>query len=270
MPRPSRHQIASSNPNDFAPGQRWISEMQPELGLGLIIAAGTQRVQVIFPASEQTLTYAARSAPLRRVEFSAGDTVRNQADEAMLVADVREDAGRLIYIDAEGKELPESELSDKISFQKPEARLLAGHVDDPRTWKLRQAARRYKHEARSRKVRGLVGGRISLIPHQLYIANEVASRFAPRVLLADEVGLGKTIEACLILHRLNQSGRANRILILVPDALINQWFIELYRRFQMSFAIFDEERALAIESGEDSGNPFFDDQLGDLWNFLVG
>ncbi len=235
--------------------------MQPELGLGLIIAAGTQRVQVIFPASDQTLTYAARSAPLRRVEFSVGDTVRNQADEASVVVDVRNDEGRLIYIDADGKELPESELSDKISFQKPEARLLAGHVDEPRTWKLRQAARRYKHEARSRKVRGLVGGRISLIPHQLYIANEVASRFAPRVLLADEVGLGKTIEACLILHRLNQSGRASRILILVPDALINQWFVELYRRFQMSFSIYDEERALSIEAGEDSDNPFFDDQL---------
>ncbi|MCF6312148.1 MAG: SNF2-related protein [Verrucomicrobiales bacterium] len=261
MPRQSRHQIASSNPNDFAPGQRWISEMQPELGLGLIIAAGTQRVQVIFPASEQTLTYAARSAPLRRVEFSIGDTVRNQQDEASVVADIRKDEGRLIYIDAAGNELPESELSDKISFQKPEARLLAGHVDDPRTWKLRQAARRFKHEARSRKVRGLVGARISLIPHQLYIANEVASRFAPRVLLADEVGLGKTIEACLILHRLHQSGRASRILILVPDALINQWFVELYRRFQMSFSIYDEERAKSIEAGEGAGNPFFDDQL---------
>lgn len=261
MPRPSRHQIASSNPNDFAPGQRWVSEMQPELGLALIVAAGTQRVQVHFPAADQTLTYAARSAPLRRVAFSAGDTVRNQANEAFVVAEVRKDEGRLVYIDASGVELPESELSDKISFDKPQDRIIAGHVDEPRTWRLRQAARRYRHEARSRKVRGLVGGRISLIPHQLYIANEVASRFAPRVLLADEVGLGKTIEACLILQRLNQSGRAGRILILVPDALINQWFVELYRRFQMTFAIYDEERVLSIEAGEDSGNPFFDDQL---------
>ena len=235
--------------------------MQPELGLGMIVAAGTQRVQVHFPATDQTLTYAARSAPLRRVSFSVGDTVRNQENEAFVIVDLRNDGGRLIYIDTNGVELPESSLSDKISFDKPEARLIAGHVDEPRIWRLRQAARRYRHEARSRKVRGLVGGRISLIPHQLYIASEVASRFAPRVLLADEVGLGKTIEACLILHRLNQSGRASRILILVPDALINQWFVELYRRFQMSFAIYDEERAVSIEAGEDSDNPFFDDQL---------
>ena len=45
-----------------------------------------------------------------------------------------------------------------------------------------------------------MGGRIDLIPHQLYIANEIANRFCPRVLLSDEVGLGKTIEACLILQ----------------------------------------------------------------------
>ncbi|MCB1079283.1 MAG: DEAD/DEAH box helicase family protein, partial [Verrucomicrobiae bacterium] len=133
-----------------------------------------------------------------------------------------------------------------------------------------------RHMARAHEARGLVGGRISLIPHQLFIANEVASRIAPRVLLADEVGLGKTIESSLILHRLHNSGRAKRILILVPDALVNQWFVELYRRFSLKFAIFDEPRALSIEYPESSdeenevptaeraeppANPFFDDQL---------
>jgi ATP-dependent helicase HepA len=45
-----------------------------------------------------------------------------------------------------------------------------------------------------------------LIPHQLYIAHEVGKRFAPRVLLADEVGLGKTIEAGLIIHQQLKTG----------------------------------------------------------------
>src|SRR5690606_41887310 len=120
---------------------------------------------------------------------------------------------------------------------------------EPRLWALRRWAMRTQHESRASEVRGLTGGRISLVPHQLYIAEEVANRAAPRVLLADEVGLGKTIEACLILHRLHLCGRASRVLILVPDALVNQWFIELYRRFALSFAIFDEERAASIESG---------------------
>ena len=63
-----------------------------------------------------------------------------------------------------------------------------------------------EHYRRKSSVRGFLGGRIDLIPHQLYIADEVSSRQAPRVLLSDEVGLGKTIEACLILHRLLISG----------------------------------------------------------------
>ncbi len=59
----------------------------------------------------------------------------------------------------------------------------------------------------------MVGSRVGLIPHQLYIAHEVGQRFAARVLLADEVGLGKTIEAGLIIHQQLKTGRSERILI---------------------------------------------------------
>ena len=271
----SRHQAATSNPADFAPGQRWVSETQPEFGLALIITADGNRVQAHFPATGETMTYSSRSAPLRRVAFEPGDKISRNDNVEFIVDAIRTDSGRLIYVDKDGGELPESELSDTLSLQRADARLLGGHTDDTHTYRLRQAALRERHRARSRNIRGLSGARISLIPHQLYIASEVASRHAPRVLLADEVGLGKTIEACLILHRLHLSGRAKRILILVPDALVNQWFIELFRRFQMSFSIYDEERAVAIETGvaadtpDDAeavvkpgrDNPFFDDQL---------
>ncbi len=265
----TRYQTDTADPTQFAPGQRWVSETQAEYGLALIVSANLTHVQVFYPAVGETLTYAARNAPLRRVAFEAGDTVRDQAGNAFVVAEVREVEKRLIYVDGEGNELPESQLSDTMNTQRPEQRLLSGVSDDPRLWALRQWAIRAQHEARASEVRGLVGGRISLIPHQLFIAEEVANRAAPRVLLADEVGLGKTIEACLVLHRLHLCGRASRVLILVPDALVNQWFVELYRRFSLSFAIHDEERARSIEEGakaadapgEGPANPFFDDQL---------
>ncbi len=265
--RASRYQTDTADPSQFAPGQRWVSETQTEYGLALILKADSTIVQAFFPAVGETLSYAARNAPLRRVAFEPGDTVKDQEGNAFQVSEVREEAKCLIYVDGEGKELPESALSDTMNVQRPEQRLLSGVSDEPRLWSLRQSAIRNQQEARSRDVRGLIGGRVSLIPHQLFIAEEVANRQAPRVLLADEVGLGKTIEACLILHRLHLSGRAKRILILVPDALVNQWFVELYRRFAMSFAIYDEARAASIEKseeGEDSSgseNPFFDDQL---------
>ena len=85
----------------------------------------------------------------------------------------------------------------------------------------------------------------------------MSARLAPRVLLADEVGLGKTIEACLILHRLILTGRAQRVLILVPESLVHQWFVELLRRFNLWFHIYDEERCEAAGNR----NPFLEAQL---------
>jgi len=143
----------------------------------------------------------------------------------------------------------------------PQERLFAGRFDASAAFELRRRTLELLHRSRKSPVRGFLGGRIDLIPHQLYIAQEVAKRHAARVMLSDEVGLGKTIEACLILHRLLLSGRANRILVLVPESLVHQWFVEMLRRFNVWLHIFDEERCAAIETGEPGANPFLDDQL---------
>ena len=89
---------------------------------------------------------------------------------------------------------------------------------------------------------GFASSRTKLLPHQLYIANEVSKRHNPRVLLADEVGLGKTIEAGLIIAQLLLTERVHRVLVIVPESLVSQWFIEMLRRFNISFSIFDQER----------------------------
>src|SRR6056300_863052 len=186
--RASRYQTDTADPSQFAPGQRWVSETQTEYGLALILKADLTVVQAFFPAVNETLTYAARNAPLRRVEFEPGDTVKDQQGNSFEVSKTREENKCLIYIDSEGNELAESSLSDTMNVQRPEQRLLSGVSDEPRLWSIRQSAIRNQQEARSSEVRGLVGGRVSLIPHQLFIAEEVANRQAPRVLLADEVG----------------------------------------------------------------------------------
>ena len=122
---------------------------------------------------------------------------------------------------------------------------------------------RYYRQLQQNPVAGLLGARIQLLPHQLYIANEIANRYAPRVLLADEVGLGKTIEAGLIIHQQLITGRASRVLIAVPDSLVHQWLVEMLRRFNLFFTIMDEERCLAlVESGTE--NPFESAQLSAL------
>ncbi|MFN0066004.1 MAG: helicase-related protein [Limisphaerales bacterium] len=245
----------------FAAGQRWVSDAEPELGLGVIVSADRGRVAIRFPAVDEQRLYAVESAPLRRVAYKAGDAIRTRAGETFTVAAVTAAGGLLTYRGAEGTGVAESELADALSFGSPDERLLHGRVGEWRDFDLRREALGHQHRRRRSPVRGFVGGRMDLIPHQLDIAQEVAARHAPRVLLADEVGLGKTIEACLITHRLLLSGRAARVLILVPEPLVHQWFVELLRRFNLWFALFDEERCAAIEGASPGVNPFLDDQL---------
>jgi ATP-dependent helicase HepA len=217
-------------------------------------------VQIFYPAAQQSRQYALSAAPLRRVKFQAGDTVKTHDGRSLNIVSVEERTNILFYI-SDDDEISEAELSDTITFSKPEDRLKAGQVDDLQAYDLRVEALRRRAEIRQSPVRGFCGGRVDLLPHQMFIASEVAGRLVPRVLLADEVGLGKTIEACLILHRLHLTGRAERVLILVPEPLVNQWFVELFRRFHLTFAIFDEERCEALEANSENGNPFLDSQL---------
>jgi ATP-dependent helicase HepA len=246
--------------NIFIVGQRWISETEPELGLATVVQTGGDRVQVEFKSAGETRTYAAENAPLRRVSFRPGDKVRTRADEEFVVKEVIEQGGLLVYVGGNLR-LPEDQLSDLLSLRGPQERLFSGRFDPLTTFELRRRTLDLVHRVRKSPVRGFVGGRIDLIPHQLYIAQEVTQRHAARVMLSDEVGLGKTIEAGLILHRLLLSGRADRILVLVPEPLVHQWFVEILRRFNVWLHVFDEARCAAIEDGDPGANPFLDDQL---------
>jgi ATP-dependent helicase HepA len=241
-------------------GQRWVSDSEPELGLGIILDGSHGRVEIVFPAAGEQRCYAIDTAPLRRVKFQPGDRITTHEGVETTVDQVREESGLRIYETAEG-EVTEAQLADSMCFSKPEERLFGGKLDDPGEFDLRGEALRRRADMRRSPARGLAGARVDLIPHQLFIANEVANRLQPRVLLADEVGLGKTIEACLIVHRLLLTGRASRVLILVPEPLVHQWFVELLRRFNLTFDLFDEERCIAIEDGDPEANPFLDSQL---------
>lgn len=245
----------------FVPGQRWISETEPELGLGTIVDVAYNRVAVLFIASSERRTYAADNAPLTRVRFAVGDRVESADGWTMTVSKVEEREGLLTYRGAgdgdQPKVLEEIELNHALQFNKPQDRLFAGQIDPSPLFRLRYRTVRKLGLLEQSPVRGLCGGRTSLIPHQLYIAHDVARRHEPRVLLADEVGLGKTIEAGLILHHQLLTGRAERVLILVPEPLLHQWLVEMRRRFNLRFSLFDEERYHQF----DGENPFFSEQL---------
>ncbi len=243
----------------IAAGQRWISDSEPEMGLGIVLGVENGVVDILFPAAEQRRRYALDSAPLRRVIFSKGDTIKSHDGNDLLVLEVKE-AGSVVQYVTANRILEEGELCDTMAISKPQDRLLGGAADSDRNFKMRvQALYKISH-IKGSMLCGLIGPKVDLIPHQLSIVNEVIHRVRPRVLLADEVGLGKTIEACLIMHRLHLTGRADRVLILLPESLVHQWFVELLRRFNLLFSIFDEERCSSIEE-HNAVNPFLDSQL---------
>jgi len=249
----------------FKPGQRWISDTESELGLGTVVAIDARTVTLLFAASGENRLYARSDSPVTRVMFNPGDTVTSHEGWQLLVDEVKEDNGLLAYIgtrldtDEANVTLREVLLDSKLVFSKPQDRLFAGQMDRMDRFALRFRARRYQSEQYRMPWSGLRGQRTSLIPHQLHIANDVGRRHAPRVLLADEVGLGKTIEAGMILHQQLLSGAAERVLIVVPETLQHQWLVEMLRRFNLRFALFDDERY--TEARHDADNPFDTEQL---------
>ncbi|MGZ8238909.1 MAG: RNA polymerase-associated protein RapA, partial [Methylobacter sp.] len=260
----------------FIPGQRWISNTESELGLGLILDVAHKRVTVLFLACDEKRMYAQDNAPLTRVRFSVGDVIESIDEYKVTVTGLTEKDGLITYIgrdeDDQEVQVDEVELNHHIQFNKPQDRLFIGQVDPSAWFLLRYETWRRLQQHQQSPVKGLLGGRASLIPHQLFIAHESANRSAPRIMLADEVGLGKTIEAGLILHHRLINGLSNRVLIIVPETLLHQWLVEMLRRFNLRFSIFDEARCLdtyaeddmlaeGVEDDANADNPFLTEQL---------
>lgn len=248
----------------FSLGQRWISDAESELGLGTIVAIEGRTLTLLFAASGDQRLYSILEAPVTRVRFNVGDEVLSHDDWSLSVTEIEENDGIITYIgtrvdNGENAKLRETFLNNFIKFNKPQDKLFAGQIDKFERFVLRYKALVNQHQQQRSHLRGLLGPRVDLIPHQFYIAEEVGQRHAPRILLADEVGLGKTIEAGLIIHQQLITGRAKRVLIVLPENLQHQWLVEMLRRFNLHFSIFDESRC--AEAYLDAVNPFDTEQL---------
>ena len=247
----------------FAIGQRWISETENSLGLGMITDLDFRSVTLHFPATDETRIYAVAQAPLTRIVLNKGEQLHHHAGWQSEVLDVQEMNGLLFYLvkNAQGEDIivNEKELSPIISFSQAKDRLFSSQIDRSEHFALRYQTLLHQQAQFQSPLRGLRGNRAGLIPHQLHIAQEVGNRINPRVLLADEVGLGKTIEAGMILQNQLFAEKVQRVLIIVPETLQHQWLVEMLRRFNLHFSLFDEERC--EDFAEQAINPFSTESL---------
>ena len=142
----------------------------------------------------------------------------------------------------------------QAAWPEPDQLLLDSDFGAPEPYGLRLQSLYLQHAYRFDPLSGLSNARIEPQFHQVFVAWRVNQKLAPRMILADEVGLGKTIEAGMIIKELRARGLANRILIVCPSSLQLQWQQELRSKFNESFEIIDG--AAVKHLGRDGANPW--------------
>jgi len=193
----------------FRLGDKLLHQFNRELGPGEVVAIEHGRMTIHFPRAGETLQFGLEDHAFVPLVLPPGVDPERWAEE----------------------------WSDDLV-----ERLLRKEADPLRALQNRLQALELMELREAGGLGSYLGGRIKIFPHQLHVA-ELASATDPvRWLLADEVGLGKTVEACLILSRLLRMGRANRVLVVAPRTLAVQWLGELYRKFHQIFVLLDEER----------------------------
>src|SRR6202158_5908941 len=90
-------------------------------------------------------------------------------------------------------------------------------------------------------VSALTSAKIDLLPHQVVLTHRVATSSPRRFLIADDVGLGKTIETALVLRELASRGELTRALMVVPAGLVENWRRELNDVFRLDFEVFGSD-----------------------------
>ena len=221
----------------FVLGQRVVNEAEPDLGLGVVAEIPDARTVVVrFPATAQARRYRLESAPLRRLVLRPGQEAVGREGARFRIEAVQVREGLRVYSGG-GETLVETDLEDRIPLSDAVDRLRAGHLGFPGDLELRRQGWEIRAALLGTRTRGLGSARVRLLDHQLYLAHRVSRMERPRVLLADEVGLGKTIEAGLIFSALRALGRAGRVLIVVPESLVHQWLAEMVRRFHELFSV---------------------------------
>ncbi len=174
----------------FVSGQRYISEPEPELGLGTVVNVSNFQVGIAFPASGVERMYASDTIVLKRARFREGEKITSHEGKTYTVEGVEERSGLLYYL-ANGVEICESDLSDSASFSSPHDRLMSGLADPGEVFDLRYKTLRAQERAAKVSYAGFTGGRVDLIPHQMYILHEVSKRQSPRCAAGRRSGAGE-------------------------------------------------------------------------------
>ncbi len=229
-----------------AQGQLVWSPADPSLGVGVVTEIDGPRVWVRFLRLQETRAYTTRGgeASIARYPIAGGERVRDGAGQEHRVTKRLDTPGEAlaVYELEDGQQLPEKDLIPEIREVGPRERLATLNLVHPEVVRARLQGLRLLQIGTRPGHAAILGSRVEWLPHQIDVAARAIAHDPVRMLLADEVGLGKTVEAALIYAGLRQEGRARRVLVLTPDQLAIQWLGELFRKVHELFVLFDEQR----------------------------
>lgn len=224
---------------------------------GYVANVDGQRVDVVFDdGSERTFSLSA--SVLEPTPFSSGDHVmRGDGTVGVVLESVSSESFPTVKVAfADGVTSNAVEMTLRpATLDDPMERLRANQIGTAEQFNLRTVAADLWTRNLHDSLVSLSHARVDLKPHQVSVVHRVISSYPHRFLLSDEVGLGKTIEAAMVVKELRARGLARRVLILVPSGLLRQWQFELKTKFNETFAILDKNTVEYLSS-QGVGNPW--------------
>ncbi len=251
----------------YQEGMKIVHRAQQSWGVGHIIDVSEDppRLTAEFPGRPgDPVMLSSRDQALIRFKFVNGAPARlADGSEAKVLRQLPGPSDDLFRytVEVPGKKpsiRSEADLRALPQREGPAERLASGHWGSPADFALRGEVVRLDLERRADALGALFASRVYVKPHQVSVAHNVLSASAPRFVLADEVGLGKTIEAGLVLSALLHAGLVRRCLVVAPSHLTVQWLAELFHKFNLLFTLMDPERAAGdrTDEAESAGTPW--------------
>ncbi|WP_295391546.1 DEAD/DEAH box helicase [uncultured Thiodictyon sp.] len=171
-------------------------------------------------------------------QFQPGERILHHEYGQGVVLDAVRDGYLRAFFSAGERRVPVGSVRRQLTRTERILRAVAGGADRAqKAWLTYEAHALPVMESAS----ALTCARIDLLPHQVVLTHRIATAFPRRYLIADEVGLGKTIETALILRELASRGELVRALMVVPAGLVNNWHRELNDVFNLDFEVFGSE-----------------------------
>lgn len=228
--------------------------------LGVVVENDGRTVTVRLDEDGSKRNFACSAGVIEHVVLEPGQHVRVvSSGEIGVVQTVFPYKGLTLYkVGLSGGQTP-TVVEDGIRpavLTDPIERLRAGELHSAQKTNLRIAATRllfgYQHDELST----LGNSRVELKPHQVGVVHRVANAYPHRFILADEVGLGKTIEAGLLIRELLARGTVRRVLILTPSGLVGQWQHEIKTKFNLSFSLYNGDSIRWLQNEHPNENPW--------------